>query len=198
MGGFQSIEIGLAHPELFGYVLAYSGGFGSLGPQPPAAPIETQAPWRGTAGERVGNEEAPAAAVSRLRPAGDRHARAGTAARAAAAGARESTRAGRTIRAGHVFSVWRNLLHESVPMLFRQPSDGVAMIETETRGGRRAGVRAAARTGGAARAGRIVAAVERALGDDVGDGAAAGADASAVRTAASWCSRRRPPACRPR
>ncbi len=30
MGAMQSVAIGLAHPELFHYVLAYSGGFGSL------------------------------------------------------------------------------------------------------------------------------------------------------------------------
>ena len=33
-------------PELFGYVLAYSGGFGALGPQPPSVAIETQSPWK--------------------------------------------------------------------------------------------------------------------------------------------------------
>ena len=30
MGAMQSVSIGLSHPELFHYVLAYSGGFGSL------------------------------------------------------------------------------------------------------------------------------------------------------------------------
>ena len=76
MGGFQSIEIGLAHPELFGYVLAYSGGFGSLGPQPPAASHRDAVAVEGAAGEPAGHDEEPAVAVSRQRPAGDRHARA--------------------------------------------------------------------------------------------------------------------------
>ncbi len=45
MGAFQSIQIGLAHPELFHYVMAYSGGFGGLGPSAPG-PIEEQPPWK--------------------------------------------------------------------------------------------------------------------------------------------------------
>ena len=45
MGAFQSVEIGLAHPELFRYVLAYSGGFGGFGPTQPGG-IETQSPWK--------------------------------------------------------------------------------------------------------------------------------------------------------
>ena len=103
---------------------------------------------------------------------------------------------------GHVFSVWRNLLHESAPMLFQPRLDEGSRDdrETATRGGRRAGVRLVvllnARRRRVRRPRRRRG--ERALGDDVGDGAAAGADASAVRSAASWCSRRRPPACRPR
>jgi hypothetical protein len=42
---FQSIQIGLAHVELFHYVLAYSGGFGGIGLATEVA-IETQSPWR--------------------------------------------------------------------------------------------------------------------------------------------------------
>ena len=123
MGAFQSIEIGLAHPDLFGYVLAYSGGFGSLGPQPPAASIETQAPWAqllanasGTArhmqmlflgcGQQESGMLAPGQRiVGLLRERG--------------INARWSDYPGR-----HVFSVWRNLLHESAPMLFRPKSSG--------------------------------------------------------------------------
>jgi enterochelin esterase family protein len=118
MGGYQSLEIGLAHPELFGYVLAYSGGFGSLGAQPPAAPIETQAPWAqllaNTSGTKkrlqllflgCGQQEtgmlAPGQRLVRLLQ--DR-----------GINARWADYPG-----WHVFSVWRNLLHESVPLLFR-------------------------------------------------------------------------------
>jgi enterochelin esterase family protein len=124
MGGFQSIEIGLAHPELFGSVLAYSGGFGSLGPQPPAAPIETQAPWvqllanpAGTTtrlqllflgcGQQETGMLAPGQRVVRLL-------------QERGINARWSDSPG-----WHVFSVWRHLLHESVPLLFRpRPSEG--------------------------------------------------------------------------
>jgi enterochelin esterase-like enzyme len=123
MGAFQSIEIGLAHPDLFGYVLAYSGGFGSLGPQPPDAPIETQAPWAqllanasGTArrlqmlflgcGQQESGMVAPGQRIVRLL-------------RERGINARWSDYPGR-----HVFSVWRNLLHESAPMLFRPQSSG--------------------------------------------------------------------------
>ncbi len=118
MGGFQSIEIGLAHPELFGYVLAYSGGFGALGPQPPAEPIETQAPWTRLlanapatqknlrllflgCGQRETGMLAPGQRLVRLL-------------QERGIDARWADHPG-----GHVFSVWRNLLHESVPLLFR-------------------------------------------------------------------------------
>ena len=121
MGGFQSLEIGLAHPELFGYVLAYSGGFGSLGPQPPAAPIETQAPWV----QLLAN---PSATTKRLQllflgcgqqetgmlAPGQRLVRL---LQERGINAHWSDYPGR-----HVFSVWRNLLHESVPLLFRPRS----------------------------------------------------------------------------
>ena len=119
MGGYQSIEIGLAHPELFGNVLAYSGGFGSLGPQPPAEAIESQPPWT--------NLLADAAATKKLRllflgsgrqetgmlGPGQRLVRLFN---ERGVNARWSDHPG-----GHVFSVWRNLLHESVPLLFKRP-----------------------------------------------------------------------------
>jgi enterochelin esterase family protein len=124
MGGFQSIEIGLAHPELFGSVLAYSGGFGSLGAQPPLAPLETQAPWTqllanasGTTkrlqllflgcGQQETGMLAPGQRLVRLLQERGINAR------------------WADYPGWHVFSVWRNLLHESVPMLFLpQPSRG--------------------------------------------------------------------------
>ena len=123
MGGFQSLEIGLAHPELFGYVLAYSGGFGSLGPQPPAALIETEAPWAqmlanapGTAkrlqmlflgcGQQESGMLAPGQRLVRLL-------------QERGINARWSDSPG-----WHVFSVWRSLLNESVPLLFRPTLGG--------------------------------------------------------------------------
>jgi enterochelin esterase-like enzyme len=118
MGGFQSIEIGLAHPELFRYVLAYSGGFGGLGPQPPGMSIETQSPWK----ELLAN---PAAAKKNLRLLflGSGQQETGMLApgkqlvkllHEQGVNARWSDYPG-----GHVFSVWRNHLHESVPLLFK-------------------------------------------------------------------------------
>jgi len=123
MGAFQSIEIGIAHPDLFRYVLAYSGGFGALGAQPPAAAIETQSPWKellanpaatkknlrllflGSGQQETGMIGPGKTVVRRLQEHG--------------VSARWSDYTG-----GHVFSVWRNLLHESLPLLFRSPRGG--------------------------------------------------------------------------
>src|SRR5262249_33670756 len=49
MGAMQSITIGLSHPELFHYVLAYSGGFGNLAATAgsgASGDIESQSPWK--------------------------------------------------------------------------------------------------------------------------------------------------------
>src|SRR5262249_20830349 len=46
MGAMQSVSIGLAHPELFHYVLAYSGGFGNLAPIAGKGEVESQSPWK--------------------------------------------------------------------------------------------------------------------------------------------------------
>lgn len=119
MGGFQSIEIGLARPDLFGYVLAYSGGFGWLGPQPTGVSVESQAPWTAMLAN-------PSAAKKDLRLLflGSGQQEAGMLApgqrlvgllTAQGVNARWSDYPG-----GHVFSVWRNLLHESVPLLFKR------------------------------------------------------------------------------
>ena len=119
MGAFQSIAIGLAHPELFGNVLAYSGGFGALGPRPPDEPIETQTPWTRLLANSPGSKKplqllflgcgqretgmlAPGQRLVRLLQ--ERGVNAHWA----------------DFPGGHVFGVWRNLLHESVPLLFRQ------------------------------------------------------------------------------
>jgi enterochelin esterase family protein len=118
MGAFQSLEIGLAHPERFRYVLAYSGGFGSLGPMLPVR-MDADSPWKellaDPAGARknlrllflgCGQQETGMLAsgqhlVQRLQAQG--------------VTARWADSPG-----GHVFSVWRNLLHESLPLLFAQ------------------------------------------------------------------------------
>jgi enterochelin esterase-like enzyme/lysophospholipase L1-like esterase len=131
MGAFQSIEIGLAHPERFGYVLAYSGGFGALGPKPPADPIETQAPWTqllanataakknlqllflGSGQQETGMRGPGQRIVELLQDRG--------------INARWADYPG-----GHVFSVWRNLLHESVPMLFKQQPRTAARAQSSS------------------------------------------------------------------
>jgi enterochelin esterase family protein len=119
MGAFQSIEIGLAHPELFGWVLAYSGGFGALGPQPPEAPIETQPPWTQLLANAPATKKnlqllflGSGQAESGMLPPGQRIVR--------LLQERGVNAHWADYPGGHVFSVWRNLLHESVPMLFRQ------------------------------------------------------------------------------
>ena len=127
MGGFQSLEIGLAHPELFRYVLAYSGGFGSLGSRAPEAADETRSPWKELLANPAGTRNnlrllflgSGRAETGMLGP-GQRLVR-----RFQAEGinARWSDYPG-----GHVFSVWRNLLHESAPMLFK-PADAAAGLQ---------------------------------------------------------------------
>ena len=118
MGGFQSLEIGLAHPELFRYVLAYSGGFGSLGPREPATADDTRSPWR----ELLAN---PAETRKKLRLLflGSGRAETGMLGPGQAL-VRRFQAQGVNARwadypGGHVFSVWRNLLHESAPLLFK-------------------------------------------------------------------------------
>jgi enterochelin esterase-like enzyme/lysophospholipase L1-like esterase len=118
MGGFQSLEIGLAHPELFRYVLAYSGGFGALGSRPPAAGDETRSPWKELLADPVRTQQ-----NLRLLFLGSGRGETGMLGhgqdlvrrlQAVGVNARWSDYPG-----GHVFSVWRNLLHESVPLLFK-------------------------------------------------------------------------------
>jgi enterochelin esterase family protein len=119
MGAMQSVAIGLAHPEMFHYVLAYSGGFGSLGVESASADVETQTPWK----ELLAN---PAEAKKSLRLLflGCGQDEAGM----LAPGKKlASLLKDRGIHAewadhpgGHVFSVWRNHLNESLPMLFRK------------------------------------------------------------------------------
>ncbi len=119
MGAMQSVAIGLAHPELFHYVLAYSGGFGSLGVESASADVETQTPWK----ELLAN---PAEAKKSLRLLflGCGQAEAGMLAPGKKLANLLKEKGINAVWAdfpgGHVFSVWRNDLHESVPMLFRK------------------------------------------------------------------------------
>ena len=117
MGAMQSVEIGLAHPESFRYVLGYSGGFGALGAQP-AAGVEPQAPWKallanpsdarknlrlvflGCGQQETGMLAPGKHLVQLLQEQG--------------VNARWSDYPG-----AHVFSVWRKLLNESAPLLFK-------------------------------------------------------------------------------
>jgi enterochelin esterase-like enzyme len=119
MGAMQSVSIGLAHPELFHYVLAYSGGFGSLATVPAAGPVEDQAPWKellATSRETKkwlhllflgsGQQE------TSLRAPGQRLVQLF---KEKGINAQWADYPG-----GHVFSVWRNQLNESVPLLFQR------------------------------------------------------------------------------
>ena len=119
MGAMQSIAIGLAHPEMFHYVLAYSGGFGSLGVESASADVETQTPWK----ELLTN---PAEAKKSLRLLflGCGQDEAGMLAPGKKLAGLLKDKGIRVEWADHpgdhVFSVWRNLLNDSLPMLFRE------------------------------------------------------------------------------
>jgi len=119
MGAMQSVAIGLAHPEMFRYVLAYSGGFGNLGRAPTAGPDESQSPWR----ELLANPE-PTKKSFRLLYLGSGQSERGmlepgrklvALLKEKGINARWSDYPG-----GHVFSVWRNQLNETAPLLFRK------------------------------------------------------------------------------
>jgi enterochelin esterase-like enzyme len=117
MGAFQSIQIGLAHPELFHYVLAYSGGFGGIGPATPGE-IETQTPWK----DLLANPEQTKKNLRLL------FLGAGQQETGMLAPGQRLVKLFQEIGinavwadypGGHVFSVWRNHLHYTAPMLFR-------------------------------------------------------------------------------
>lgn len=119
MGAMQSVAIGLAHPDLFHSVLAFSGGFGSLGVEAAGADATIQSPWKeiladpakiskslrvlylGCGQSEAGMLEPGKKLVSALKEKG--------------INARWSDYPG-----GHVFSVWRNQLNETAPLLFRK------------------------------------------------------------------------------
>jgi enterochelin esterase family protein len=122
MGAMQSISIGLSHPELFHYVLAYSGGFGSFGPRPPKEDVATQSPWKellahaaetkkwlrllflGSGQQETGMLGPGQRLVKIFQEQG--------------INARWADYPG-----GHVFSVWRNDLNVSLPMLFKKTGE---------------------------------------------------------------------------
>jgi enterochelin esterase family protein len=118
MGAMQSVAIGLAHPELFHYVLAYSGGFGSLGVETASQDVVTQAPWKDVLANPAGAKKL------RLLFLGSGQDEAGLLAPGKKLASLLKEKGVRVEWAdhpgGHVFSVWRNHLNESVPMLFRK------------------------------------------------------------------------------
>jgi len=117
MGAMQSVQIGLAHPELFRYVLAYSGGFGGIGPAAPGE-IEEQSPWK----ELLANPEKTRKNLRLLFLGSGQQETA-----MLAPGKRLVTlfkekgipAVWADFPGAHVFSVWRNHLNYSAPMLFR-------------------------------------------------------------------------------
>jgi len=119
MGAMQTVAIGLAHPELFHYVLAYSGGFGSLGVTSASPDVETQTPWK----ELLAHPDAAKKSL-RLLFLGCGQDEAGLLAPGKKLASLLQEKGIRTEWAdypgGHVFSVWRNHLNESVPMLFQK------------------------------------------------------------------------------
>lgn len=118
MGAMQSVAIGLAHPELFHYVLAYSGGFGSLGVETSSQDVVTQTPWNDVLANPTNAKKL------RLLFLGSGQDEAGLLAPGKKLTSLLKEKGVRVEWAdhqgGHVFSVWRNHLNESVPLLFRK------------------------------------------------------------------------------
>jgi enterochelin esterase family protein len=119
MGGMQSVSIGLAHPELFHYVLSYSGGFGSLGLEAGPAEVEMQTPWK----EMLANPSKTNQTI-RLLFLGSGQAEGGLREPGKKLVGLLKQKNYNAIWSeypgGHVFSVWRHHLYESVPLLFRK------------------------------------------------------------------------------
>jgi len=119
MGAMQSVAIGLAHPELFHYVLAYSGGFGSLGTESASADVETQAPWKELLADP--NVAKKSLRLLFLGCGQDEAGLLGPGRKLASLLKEKGIRAEWADHpGGHVFSVWRNHLNESAPMLFQK------------------------------------------------------------------------------
>jgi len=119
MGAMQSIAIGLAHPELFHYVLAYSAGFGSLGVESASADVAMQAPWK----ELLAHPAVPKKSL-RLLFLGCGQSETGMLEPGKKLVNLMKERGINAVWSdypgGHVFSVWRNHLHESVQLLFQK------------------------------------------------------------------------------
>ncbi|HWR14932.1 MAG TPA: alpha/beta hydrolase-fold protein [Terriglobales bacterium] len=117
MGAFQSVQIGLKHPELFHYVLAYSGGFGGIGPQT-AGTIEEQSPWK----ELLANPQQTKKNLHLLfLGAGEKETAMHEPGQRLVKLFKEKgvNAVWKTYPGAHVFSVWRNDLNYTAPMLFR-------------------------------------------------------------------------------
>jgi enterochelin esterase-like enzyme len=117
MGAFQSIQIGLSHPELFHYVMAYSGGFGGLGPSA-SGPIEEQSPWKELLADPVRTKKSlhllflgAGTEETAMHEPGQRLVQLFKDEGVNAVWA--------TFPGAHVFSVWRNDLNYTAPKLFR-------------------------------------------------------------------------------
>lgn len=117
MGAIQGVGIGLAHPEWFHYILGYSGGFGGIGPEPPGA-IETRTPWK----ELLADPERTKKHIrllflgsggqeTTMLPSGKRLVK--------LFNEKGINAVWKDFPGGHVFSVWRNHLNYTAPMLFR-------------------------------------------------------------------------------
>ncbi len=116
MGGMQAIAIGLAHLDLFHYVLGYSGGFGAMGPNASQGDPTAQSPWK---------ELLASAADTKTKlhllflGRGRQEPMIGTGQQLVKAFKESGINAQWADHDGrHVWSVWRNHLNESVPMLF--------------------------------------------------------------------------------
>ena len=109
MGGGQALSIGLTHPELFHYVLGFSAAIGGqflnidetfspLFANPAAANAKFRLLWIS-----VGRQDSSSAADQQL-------------AKVLTDGGVKNTY--RETEGAHVWSVWRNNLNETAPMLF--------------------------------------------------------------------------------
>jgi enterochelin esterase family protein len=120
MGAFQSVQVGLNHLELFHYVLAYSGGFGGIGPAAPG-PIEEQSPWK----ELLANSEQTKKNLHLLfLGAGEQETMMHEPGQRLVKLFQDKAVNAifKTYPGAHVFSVWRNDLNYTAPMLFRTTS----------------------------------------------------------------------------
>jgi enterochelin esterase-like enzyme len=117
MGGMQSTSIGLSNPDVFHYVLSFSGGFGGMGAGAAADPA-AQSPWK----ELLTNPDETKKRL-RLLFLGCGQQETGMLApgqqlvklfKEKGINAQWADFPG-----GHVFSVWRNHLNTCVPMLFK-------------------------------------------------------------------------------